>query len=363
MRTLLRHGLLLMTTLAGLAACGGGGDTPPPPVPPPASVWEAVDTAAAAGYRQGGIAGMSLAVYDRTGHLVFSKSYGDFAPSRRVAVASASKLVSGIVILRLVEQGYLSLDSTTAQILGWSGPQGQVTLRQLLSFTSGLEPDPPCTSQLLVTLAQCVADIALLPPVAAPGTRFDYGSGHLHVAARMAEVITGASWEAILQQQLRGPLGLPAQFTYYTAPRQPLGTSNPLIAGGLRASMDEYALLLGLVYARGSFGGQQLIATALMDQQGREPYPNVVIGNSPVQQLGLPYRYGLTAWLECATPATGCNVLSSAGTFGFTPWVDRDSNYYAILGMELPEAGSGAAFSVPLQQQLKPLIRTAIASL
>ena len=39
-----------------------------------------------------------------------------------------------------------------------------------------------------ITLAECVSSLAKLKLVAEPGTRFDYGNTHLHVAARMAEV-------------------------------------------------------------------------------------------------------------------------------------------------------------------------------
>ena len=79
-----------------------------------------------------------------------------------------------------------------------------------------------------------------------------------------------------------------------------------------------------------------------------------------MQDIGLPYHYGLTAWLKCDTPATGCAEISSPGAFGFTPWLDRSAGYYAILGMELDRdaVDSGVVdFAVKLQQQLAPLIR------
>jgi CubicO group peptidase (beta-lactamase class C family) len=347
-------------TLA-LAACGGGGGEPPPP-PIPDTTWSAVESAVTTAVQANSVPGLTLSVYDRNGRQVYVRAWGDAAPSRRLAVASASKLVSGVVLLRLVDQGLLTLESTTGAVLGWQGPQAAITLRQLLSFTSGLQPDPDCTNNALVTLAACVDTISQLPMVAPPATRFDYGSGHLHVAARMAEVLTGESWDAIVQRQLRTPLGLPAEFRYYTYPQQALGLQNPLIAGGLRASADEYARLLGVVYQKGLLDGQRLISAALFDEQAREPYPNVVIGTSPAQQAGYPFRYGLTAWLECATPATGCTSLDSAGAFGFTPWIDRAAGYYAILGMELAP-GAGTQFGIPLEQQLKPLVAQAIARL
>lgn len=361
---------VLVTIVLFLSACGGDGDPPPAgggpgggDPAPPADPFAEVDRLAAATFAEQGIPGMGLVIYDANDRKVFERMYGDFGPDRRVAVASASKMVSGLVLFRLVDQGYLSLDSTTASVLGWSGPQGAITLRHLLSFTSGLEPDADCTSSALVTLETCVAEIATLPPVAPPGTRFDYGSTHLHVAARMAEVVTGASWNTIFAQQLGNPLALPAEATYYTYPRQAVGAANPLIAGGLRTTMNEYSRLLGLVYHRGTWQGQQLAAAALFDAQAREPYPGVIVGISPLTALGYGFRYGLTAWLECTTPATGCAVVSSPGAFGWTPWVDRDGGYYAIVAMEVGDATDGVVnFSVRLAQDLKPAIRRALGT-
>ncbi len=354
--------------LAGwLAACGGGGDggvAPSPPASP--DPFAAVDRAASAAFSAQAnsgtnISGMGVAVYDAQGVKRFERMYGSFAPDQRIAIASASKMVAGLTILRLVEQQFLSLDSTTGEVLGWTGPQAQINLRQLLSFTSGLPREAPCTLMQLTTLADCVDNISQMTLVAAPGTRFDYGSTHLHVAARMAEVITGAAWADIFATQLKTPLGLGADMAWYSAPRQGVGTTNPLIAGGLRATMNEYARVLQLEFNRGVYQGNRLIADALFTAQGTEPFPNAVIGNSPFTATAFTFHYGLAAWLECPPPATNCAVMSSPGAFGFTPWVDRDGGYYAIIGMEVSESQSGIVnFSVQLAQDLKPLIRSAL---
>lgn len=349
-----------------LAACGGGGGaTAPPATPSPPQVvpdpFADVDRAAGAAFTAQGIPGMGVAVYDAQGVKRFEKMYGNFAAGQRVAIASSSKMISGLTILRLIDQGFLSLDSTTGNVLGWTGPQAAITLRQLLSFTSGLQPEAPCTAQPGISLADCVDSISNLSLVAAPGTRFDYGSTHLQVAARMAEVVTGRPWAEIFDTQLKGPLGLGPDVLYYTAPRQALGTSNPLIAGGVRATMDEYARVLQLEYQRGVYQGNRLVADALFTAQGTEPYPDALIGNSPFEKAGLDFHYGLASWLECPPPAADCAVISSPGAFGFTPWVDRDDGYYAIIGMEVTESDSGiVAFAVNLAQDLKPLIRTAL---
>jgi len=345
-----------------LAACGGGGDAAGPAPDPVADRWADVDRATSAAFAAQGISGMGLVIYDAAGVKRFEKYYGSFSGDQRVAIASASKMVAGLVIFRLVDQGFLTLDSTTGAVLGWTGPQAAISLRQLLSFTSGMEREAGCTLLPGITLADCVQLISQQPLVAAPGTRFDYGSTHLQVAARMAEVATGETWVNLFATQLKTPLGLASNdLQWYTAPRQAVGTSNPLVAGGLRATMNEYARLLGLDFARGLHQGNRLIGDSLFSAQASEPFPNAVIGNSPFGNVGIDFHYGLAAWLECPPPAVNCAVLSSPGAFGFTPWFDRDAGYYAILGMEVTESQSGIVeFSVRLAQDLKPLIRAAL---
>ena len=305
---------------------------------------------------------MGLSIYDERGHKVFEQMYGEFSADQRIPIASASKLVAGLTLLRLVDQGKLSLDSTTGQVLGWEGPQAAITLRQLLSFTSGLPPKESCNMRPGITLADCVATISRSSLAAAPGTRFDYGSTHLAVAARMAEVVSGKTWNDLYGAELREPLDLSADALFYTWPRQPMGTTNPLIAGGLQMTMNEYARVLELEYHRGVYRGTRLISDALFTAQATEPYPDAVIGESPVKRVGLNYHYGLANWLECPTPAVNCQVQSSPGAFGFTPWVDRPGQYFAILGMDVGglRATGVVKFSVQLAEKLSPMIREAM---
>lgn len=341
------------------------GGTPETSSPSDAGLdFSAVDAIAgrAIGASDGGIPGYSLTIYDRRHALVFKKVYGTFATETRVAVASASKLVSGLVLLRLVDQGKLSLDSTTGDVLGWTGPNATIKLSHLMSFTSGLPREAACILKPAIPLSACVDEIRDTTAVAEPGTRFDYGSTHLHVAARMAEVKTGKPWATIFQDELKAPLGLPPEVVYYTAPRQEVGVQNPLIAGGLRVSVDEYAKILGTAFANGvAPNGTRIVSDASIALQAKAPYPAAIVGYSPIAALGqgLDVRYGLAAWLECATPNEGCAQISSPGAFGFTPWLDRDAGYYAILGMEVERTGEVVGFAVELQHALMPEIRKA----
>ncbi len=157
-----RTALVFTLALALLAAA----QRSPAAVP---EAFKAIDATTRAAFEQQGLSGMGLSIYDAQGNKVFEQMYGDFAADRRIPIASASKLVAGLTILRLVDQGKLSLDSTTGQVLGWKGPQGAITLKQLLSFTSGLPPRDACTLRPGITLAECVSSLSKLKLVARAG--------------------------------------------------------------------------------------------------------------------------------------------------------------------------------------------------
>jgi CubicO group peptidase (beta-lactamase class C family) len=365
---------MVLVTVGGLALVGCGGpatrrdagveESADASLPDGGDRWDKVRALVHAAALDAGT-DLALVVWDATDTKLVEVDHGTFTSDTRVAIASASKHISGLVLFDQVRLGRLALSSTTGAVLGWTGPMAAITLEQLLSFTSGLPPNAPCTSNPLTSLAACVDTISGLAPVATPGTRFDYGSTHLHVAARMAEVASGKSWKALFDETLRVPLGLPTEVAYFTAPKQGLGQANPLIAGGLRASMNEYSPMLQVAFHRGTRGPLTVGLPALFEAQAKEPF-DVVIGNSPVVALGYPFHYGLTAWLECPTPRTGCTTLSSPGAFGFTPWFDRQAGYSAILGMEVDRAAQQTPdgvvnFAVDLEQALQPLIRDALA--
>jgi serine-type D-Ala-D-Ala carboxypeptidase/endopeptidase len=82
---------------------------------------------------------------------------------------------------------------------------------------------------------------------------------------------------------------------------------------------------------------------------------------------GRPLLYGLGVWLECGDRPSGCEVLSSAGAFGWTPWLDRRAGYHAVIATYRPPATRDGwlrvvTWSVGLQQRLKPLIEAALTS-
>src|SRR5690606_27143057 len=92
-------------------------------------------------------------------------STGNSTAATQYASAPTSKLVTAVVILDLVEDGVLSLsDHPQDHISGWpeTGLLAEITLQQLLNFTSGLTTEAPCQNLPNAGFANCVLRIAEL---------------------------------------------------------------------------------------------------------------------------------------------------------------------------------------------------------
>jgi CubicO group peptidase (beta-lactamase class C family) len=277
------------------------------------------------------------------GTQVYEEGFGTFDGSTVMPIASATKWISGATIMRLVDQGLLRLDTTVGEVLpSFTGAKADITLRQLLSFTSGLRPDVDCVGSVNVTLAACVDTIAGLPLRAAPGTQFRYGSSHLTVAARMAEVVTGKPWVQIVSDEVTGPLGLTAT-TYWNA-------VNPNPAGSLRSSLDDYQRFLRMVWNDGELDGVRYLSTAAVDQMQRDQTRGAVMAAASGIRLNQGSRYGLGQWVDLLDPATGAYEISSPGAFGFYPWIDRERDVYGVYAVYVPTDGvSGGGWDVKEQ--------------
>lgn len=333
----------------------GGSDGGAAPLPlDPGPLDAALDAAWAD--RPAGLPGLGLVVIAPDGARLYEGTRGALTFQDRLPVASASKLVSALVQLRLVTAGALQLEQTTAAHLGWTGPEGAVTIDQLHAFTSGLSHDPTCLVVSGITLADCAEAIRRAGLLAAPGETFAYGGGHQQVAGAIVEEVTGQPWNDAFRALLAAPLGLTDPgLRYVTLPQRQEGESNPLVAGGLLSTGDEYLRVLQLILQRGEVEGAPLIDPALLDRLHHNPYPDAEIITSPLQDYGLDYGYGFGAWRLCPPDAADCAVVSAPGAFGATPWFDRDRGYAALLLMDTGDPG-GARWAVPVEEGLRALI-------
>ncbi|MEO6362538.1 MAG: serine hydrolase [Caldimonas sp.] len=352
-----------------LGGCAGGSDASPPPPPSPSAAdrWASVTAALQAAQPQFA-GGLTLELMTPEG-VVYSRSFGGFSGGTYAPVASASKVVSAAVFLRLAEQGVLPLDTQTKSLLvdrqgqPWSGNMGEIRVRHLLSFTAGISSDVPASEDASITLDEAVKRIHddQSPTASSPGSYFYYGGAtHLRIAARMAELATGKTWRQIYDEQLRIPLGWSVQSTYG-------GAANPNPAGALVCTGLEYTRFLMMQLRQGMDGAKRLMTARSIEQQRADAFvPATTIQYSAYRFLGKAYHYGLGNWLETANGqapslTNPVNRWSSTGKFGWAPWIAADSSYAGLIMTKQPNLPTSFVPSERLKTALEPLIREALS--
>lgn len=271
------------------------------------------------------LSGYAFAVV-RDGETICERSFGNINTDTPVQLASATKWMSATVIMALVDAGAITLDDTTGQWLGWTGEKGTITMRQLFSHTSGITPDAQgCIGTPFSTLQACAAQIEAVDLVAAPGAEFNYGGNSMHVAGAIGEVASGSSWISLFQTYVKDPLGL-----VDTEYGQLL---NPRIAGGMVSSVNEYGRMLQMLLDNGQFDGATVLTPASVDAMLANQAAGTAVGSLPPTADDRYMGYGIGNWVFRVNDADEIAESASPGLFGFTPWIDRERNYYAIFAV------------------------------
>lgn len=137
-----------------------------------------------------------------------------------VRIASISKLVTAIGVMRLVEAGQLDLDADVSTLLGWrlrnpAFPDVPITLRLLLSHRSSLTDGAgywqvPLGGQL----REVAADPRAWDDAHAPGTYFRYANINFPLTAQIMEQATGERFDRLMARLVLAPLGIDACFNW-----------------------------------------------------------------------------------------------------------------------------------------------------
>lgn len=166
--------------------------------------------------------------FDRTAILpVLAEGEADRATGRAVTaddpvrIASVSKLVVALGVVRLVDAGKLELDRDVSDYLGWrlrnpAFPDRPITLRLLLSHRSSLvDGDELYIVPLGVTLRERLADPRVWDGAHPPGSDwFHYGNINFPVVASVLERVSGERFDALMHRLVLKPLRLDACFNW-----------------------------------------------------------------------------------------------------------------------------------------------------
>jgi CubicO group peptidase (beta-lactamase class C family) len=249
MSALLRRPLLGLIALAALVvwhgpapsnaapAGDGSSDIPVSGVPvPELAAFDQVMTRLMAKWE---IPGGQLAIA-KDGRLVFNHAYGygDVEQAQPVQtdslfrIASVTKPFTGVAILKLIQDGKLTLDDKAFRVLGALQPPAgaevdprlyDITIQNLLQHTggwdgsTGVEPmAPPFSLMAAQSLGvpnppSCESIIRWMMGVPldfTPGTRYAYSNFGYCVLGRVIEAVSGMSYEAYVKTQVLAPLGI-----------------------------------------------------------------------------------------------------------------------------------------------------------
>ena len=228
-------------------------------------------------------------------------SVGRDAPRRDtpMAIASASKWIYAAYVAER-RQGELTADDIS-----------------FLSFESGYTRFRIC--QQWQTVASCLASPINGFGAQDPSTahRFDYNGGHMQKHAALMGL--GPQGNEALGMSIRSglsPLGPDWSFQY----------TQPQPAGGGATSAADYAHFLRAAM-RGDLQIGKLLGTHAVCTNPTTCPDQAV--HTPVPETE-SWHYSIGHWVE-DDPLVGDGSFSSAGAFGFYPWINADKQYYGVL--------------------------------
>jgi CubicO group peptidase (beta-lactamase class C family) len=193
-------GACLISTLS----CSVGLAQPLAPLPQPAHAIVAFDQQSITAAKLSGDAGAT------------ARKLGIDDPVR---VASISKLVGALVVMRLVDQGKIDLDRDVSGYLGWrvrnpAFPDVPITMRQLLTHRAGIRDNIdyilPLDGALAPLLAKADAWEAKYPP----GAYFSYANLNSPLIAATLEGATGERFDRLVARLVLQPLKIDACFNW-----------------------------------------------------------------------------------------------------------------------------------------------------
>jgi predicted amidohydrolase YtcJ/CubicO group peptidase (beta-lactamase class C family) len=285
------------------------------------------------------------------------------------AVASMTKPITATALMMLSEQGKLALDEPVSKYipefkdakLATGPPQRGITIRDLLTHTSGLAGD----QQNMGTLAETAVKIAARPLAFEPGSKWQYSPG-ITICGRIVEIVAGQPFETYLADNIFRPLGM-HDTTFFPNAEQQLRlarlyerdeatgklkpathwltdlsaerSANP--SGGLFSTASDLARFYQAILSGGVLGESRFITNFSIAEMTRIQTGDLKTGFTPGNGWGL-------GWCVVREPQGVTRMLSPdsyghGGAFGTQGWVDPKRQMIFVLLMQRAKMNSDAS--------------------
>src|SRR5712692_8403286 len=274
----------------------------------PPDLQQQIDKLATDTLARTGVPSASIAIV-KDGQVVYTKAYGDgrleprtpATAEMRYSIGSISKQFTATAILLLQEQGKLSLDDKVARFIPDLTRANEVTIRQLLSHTSGYQdywPQDYVMPMMLepVTAQKILDQWARKPLDFEPGTKWQYSNTNYVIAGVIVEKASGMPLLRFLGEKVFTPLEMKS---VTNIDQEKLGESDPLgylryALGPLRPAPKEGK---GWLFAAGELAmtAQDLARwdISIIDQKILKPTSYRELGTEVLLKNGLGTQYGL----------------------------------------------------------------------
>jgi CubicO group peptidase (beta-lactamase class C family)/acetyl esterase/lipase len=279
-------------------------------------------------------------------------------------IASMSKPVLATLLLMLQDEGLLSVDDPVEKYLPEfkelktaDGKPARVTIRHLLTHTSGMGEISAAQARDCKTLADVIPLYVAKPVSFTPGSKWAYCQSGINTGGRIAEVVTKESLDKLLRRRLFDPLGMKDTTFYLTEKQLPrlaksyrrtdkgeleatdiafLGGKSatsrdrfPAPNGGLFSTAPDYARFCQMVLRGGELDGKRYLKPETVKLMTTIQTGDLKTGFTPGNGWGLGWcvvrePQGVTAMLSPGTFGHG-------GAYGTQAWIDPTAKRIYIL--------------------------------
>lgn len=276
----------------------------------------------------------------KDGVVVYHETFGAWSRNRVANADSATKTLSGALIMSLVDSSVLpfSLDTKLSDYIpAFGASRAAINIRQSFSHSSGLG-DSPFVGSNTLTLQEVAQRIPLAPlEFSPPGTAFSYGGTSMHAAGAVAEIVGQKPWNTLFAERILQPVGMMHTSFVLSTP------ANPRIAGGCESNATDFALFMETLRRRGvAPGGHRVLSENAVSQMFTRQTANpITILNTPVKT---PFTdgadYGVGVWLDERDAGGRLVGALAAGARGFSSWIDFDDGMVGVFATDLSASGN-----------------------
>ena len=234
-------------------------------------------------------ASYAIRVY-RGGCLVGEDRLADDNRNAQYESWSMAKSVTSLVFGRAMTLGLISPDDPVGSLVPEADEaHGKITVRDLLTMTSGLEWNG-LRDYNIFTMRDRIRDALTLKPVKAPGTYYEYAQSPVALLAEAVGRAAGEDFVAFAQRELMDPLGITEGRWRWIRDQE----GHALAFMGVNMVPDDFGRLGELLRRGGVWKGRRLLSRS---------YVRNAVAPSPTNGC-----YGWLIWVNAAAPCIGPTI-------------------------------------------------------